>query len=287
MIFSSILIFSTHAHAESSRSNSGDRYYGSQQSIKFSAGDKDAVYDYYTRLCDERPKKNYKRKVNAQCSTSTATKQYKIGRNLPSDITLYELPRSLEQLLSPVPRGYEHVLLDRDVLLISSTSGRVMDAIVYKYNGTQATTGLYPITNSYVVYFDPQTATLGKSEGRILDQIARDVAATKPRQVTVTSYADTLVNTTQPLNNNKAEALFLALEAFGITPRNQSAANLATGLNNLAAQQEDVVSKALLKRNVSNQALDAKQRGPLEDRLLSNEESDLKAVQMVVVDIRD
>lgn len=288
IIFLGVLLCSSYVQAENSRPYNGGNYGLSWQEIRFTVEDKEAVDDYYTRLCEGRPKKNYRNKVNAECSAPLNTRKYNIGRNLPSDITLYSLPRSLEENLSPAPRGYEHVMLEKDVLLISSTSGRVMDAVPYQYNGLHATTGLYPIKNSYVVYFDPQTATLGRGEGRILDQIAREVAATRPRQVTVTSYAATLANSpSQPITDDKAQALFFALEAFGITTRNKSDASLATGLNNLATQQEDVVSKALLKRNVANQALDAQKRGPLESRLLSDDESELKATQMVVVDLRN
>lgn len=288
IIFLGVFLFSTYVQAESSRSYNERNYASSRQQVKFTDEDKMVVQDYYTRLCEGRSKRNYKRAVNVECSAPLNTKKYSIGRNLPSDMTLYSLPRSLEENLSPAPRGYEYVLLEKDVLLISSASGKVMDAVPYQYNGTQTTAGLYPIKNSYVVYFDPQTATLGRGESRILDQIAREVAATKPRQVTVTSYADTLANTTsKPITDDKAQALFLALQAFGIATGNQSDASLATGLNNLAAQQEDVVSKALLKRNIANQSLDAKKRGPLESRLLSDDESGLKATQMVVVDLRN
>lgn len=282
------IALSVPAQAETNRSYDSEGYVSSRQQLKFTADDKEAVQDYYERLCDVRQKKNYKKKVSTQCSAPLSNKKYKVGRNLPSDITLYSLPRSLEQNLSPAPRGYEHVMWDRDVLLIGSSSGKVMDAVPYQYKGGQTTSGLYPIQNSYVIFFDSQTATLGRGESRILDQIARDVASTNPRQVTVTSYADTLANnSSQPITNDKAQALFLALEAFGITTRNQSDASLVTGLNNLATQQEDVVSKALLKRNVTNQVLDAKKRGSLDPRLISEEENDLKAAQMVVVDLRN
>jgi hypothetical protein len=145
ILFLGVFLCSNYVHAENSRTYNGENYVSSRQQIKFTVEDKEAVKDYYIRLCEGHPKRNYKRKANAQCSAPLNTKKYKIGRTLPSDITLYSLPRSLEESLSPAPRGYEHVLLEKDVLLISSASGKVMDAVPYQYNGPPATTGLYPI----------------------------------------------------------------------------------------------------------------------------------------------
>lgn len=56
-------------------------------------------------------------------------RHYTVGQVLPSYVEVYEVPRSLRARLAPVPYGYQYVMVDRDVLLISEASKKVIDAI--------------------------------------------------------------------------------------------------------------------------------------------------------------
>lgn len=52
------------------------------------------------------------------------------GGTLPPGIAKKNLPDDLEQKLPPVRQGYERRVVDRDVLLVESATGRIADIIV-------------------------------------------------------------------------------------------------------------------------------------------------------------
>lgn len=63
------------------------------------------------------------------CRPPGHTKHYHIGRPLPEYVHWHPVPRDLLVRLEPVPAGYQYVMVDRDVLLISEASKKVIDAI--------------------------------------------------------------------------------------------------------------------------------------------------------------
>ncbi len=63
------------------------------------------------------------------CLPPGQAKKYRVGHTLPPDVVYYPVPRDLLVELQPVPAGYEYVRVDKDVLLISEASHKVIDAI--------------------------------------------------------------------------------------------------------------------------------------------------------------
>ena len=69
------------------------------------------------------------KKHNGCLPPGQAKKRYRIGERLPDDIVLVPVPVVLRERLAPVPAGYEYVQVDKDVLLISEASKKVIDAV--------------------------------------------------------------------------------------------------------------------------------------------------------------
>lgn len=63
------------------------------------------------------------------CMPPGQAKKYRVGYALPPDVVYYPVPRDLLVELQPVPAGYQYVRVDKDVLLISEASHKVIDAI--------------------------------------------------------------------------------------------------------------------------------------------------------------
>lgn len=152
---------------------------------------------------------------------------------------------------------------------------------------------LLPVVNSYVVYFNPQSASLRSGESRILNQIAREITQYKPSQVTVTSYADSVVaaNSQQPLTDERLQMVFTAMNAFGMNTEaldqfNPNNAGVATQLSTIARRQAETVSKELSNRKIPSQIVTSTSRGSLESRLLADNDAETEVTQMVVIDFR-
>lgn len=56
-------------------------------------------------------------------------RRYRVGYALPSYVRYQPVPRDLVVELQPVPVGYQYVMVDQDVLLISQASHQIIDAI--------------------------------------------------------------------------------------------------------------------------------------------------------------
>lgn len=63
------------------------------------------------------------------CLPPGQAKKYRIGDSLPGGVNYSPIPRDLRDLLGPVPRGYQYVQVDKDVLLISEASKKVIDVV--------------------------------------------------------------------------------------------------------------------------------------------------------------
>lgn len=97
---------------------------------------------YYFKQTDERfirtkIENNYQRncppglaKKHNGCQAPGQAKKYQIGKPLPRNVTYWEVPRDVRAKLHAPPRGAEYVMVDRDVLLISTATRNIIDAIV-------------------------------------------------------------------------------------------------------------------------------------------------------------
>jgi hypothetical protein len=69
------------------------------------------------------------RRGNSCLARGQARKRYVVGRYLPRTVMVEPVPKGLLSQLRPVPYGYKYAMVDGDVLLIQTSSGRVADAI--------------------------------------------------------------------------------------------------------------------------------------------------------------
>ena len=67
-------------------------------------------------------------KKNNGCLPPGLAKKYAMGRPLPPGIAKQRLPGGLMSQLHPIP-GYQFVQVDKDVLLISEATQKVVDAV--------------------------------------------------------------------------------------------------------------------------------------------------------------
>lgn len=82
---------------------------------------------YYDRKCPPGLAKKYN-----GCLPPGHTKHYAIGRPLPSYVEYWAVPQEVIMLLPSAPAHTQYVLVDRDVLLISEASRKVIDALVWR-----------------------------------------------------------------------------------------------------------------------------------------------------------
>lgn len=68
-------------------------------------------------------------KKNNGCLPPGIAKKYRIGYPLGNDVTLASIAEELLKVLNPAPRGYKYVQVDKDILLISDASKKVIDAV--------------------------------------------------------------------------------------------------------------------------------------------------------------
>ncbi|WP_435640526.1 hypothetical protein [Micavibrio aeruginosavorus] len=122
-------------HVQSQHEDRGDDRghegrHGDDDLVSILIGDKDrhTLNDYLNR--------NYRKdcppglaKKNNGCLPPGIAKKYRIGYPLPDDVRFMPLPRDLRDLLSPPPRGYQYVQVDKDILLIGEASKKVIDAV--------------------------------------------------------------------------------------------------------------------------------------------------------------
>jgi len=63
------------------------------------------------------------------CMPPGLDKQWVIGRALPRDLAVYDLPPAVVIKLGPPPVGHRYVRVARDILMIAEGTGMVMDAL--------------------------------------------------------------------------------------------------------------------------------------------------------------
>lgn len=63
------------------------------------------------------------------CMPPGQVKKYRVGYPLPHDVVFIPVTGDLLDHLSPVPRGYRYVQVDKDILLIGEATKKVIDAV--------------------------------------------------------------------------------------------------------------------------------------------------------------
>lgn len=63
------------------------------------------------------------------CLPPGQAKKYRVGERLPAGVRWSPVPHDLLVMLTPPPRGYRYVKVDRDVLLIGEATKKVIDAV--------------------------------------------------------------------------------------------------------------------------------------------------------------
>ena len=63
------------------------------------------------------------------CMPPGQAKKWAIGRPLPQDVVLYEVPQELVVKIGSPPAGYRYARVANDILLIAAGTGMVIDAI--------------------------------------------------------------------------------------------------------------------------------------------------------------
>lgn len=63
------------------------------------------------------------------CQPPGLAKKWVVGRPLPPDVTIYELPAVVIDMIGPPPLGQRYVRVANDILMIAEGTSMVMDAI--------------------------------------------------------------------------------------------------------------------------------------------------------------
>lgn len=91
--------------------------------------DRDAIERYIKNDRRSTCPPGLAKKHNGCLPPGQAKKKYRVGDRLPDDVVFYPVGDDLLRILSPLPRGYEYVQIDKDILLISEAGKKVIDAV--------------------------------------------------------------------------------------------------------------------------------------------------------------
>jgi Ni/Co efflux regulator RcnB len=97
-------------------------------SISIGGGDRDVIRNYIRRDSEAHCPPGLAKKHNG-CLPPGIAKKYAVGQRLPDDVAIMPVPDDLLALLQPAPRGYMYARVDKDVLLVSEATKKVVDAV--------------------------------------------------------------------------------------------------------------------------------------------------------------
>jgi hypothetical protein len=97
--------------------------------IRIGGSDRDIIQRYIARDYRSHCPPGLAKKRNGCLPPGQAKKRYAVGKMLPHGIAWDPLPSELLVQLGPVPAGHRYVRIDKDVLLVSEASHKVIDAI--------------------------------------------------------------------------------------------------------------------------------------------------------------
>lgn len=96
------------------------------EDVAFASMDKIVIREYLAREYSNCPP-GLAKKHNGCLPPGLAKKHYSVGHSLRGG--WHELPHELLEGLGDAPTGYRYVMVDKDVLLISEASKKVIDAV--------------------------------------------------------------------------------------------------------------------------------------------------------------
>ncbi len=118
--------------ARQEREHGGERMHSTRQpmvELRFSAGDRRFVHDYYSTQIRAGHCPPGLAKKNNGCMPPGQAKKWRMGYPLPADLRRYPLPPEVLIRLPLPPAGHEFVRVASDILLIAVGSAMVIDAI--------------------------------------------------------------------------------------------------------------------------------------------------------------
>lgn len=101
-----------------------------KKSKHFGDRERTVVFDYYNEAFSSgHCPPGLEKKHNGCMPPGLAKKQWAIGRPLPQDVAVYELPPAVVLQLGTPPVGHRYVRVAKDILMIAVGTGMVMDAL--------------------------------------------------------------------------------------------------------------------------------------------------------------
>lgn len=97
--------------------------------ISIDLGDRDIIRKYLGDNHRKNCPPGLAKKNNGCLPPGIAKKRYQVGEPLGFDVEFSPVGRFLLDKLKPVPSGYMYVNVDKDILLISQATKRVVDAV--------------------------------------------------------------------------------------------------------------------------------------------------------------
>ena len=121
-----------HGNGNGNSHGNGDsqinKHEGGESHVIIDKSDRVVIREYISQDYHRSCPPGLAKKNNGCLPPGQAKKHYVIGQPLAYGIW-QPVPHSLLVQLHPVPQGYEYVMVDRDVLLISAATHHVVDAI--------------------------------------------------------------------------------------------------------------------------------------------------------------
>ncbi len=121
-------------HNEWSRDDRGDddrhdHRYDRDERVVIIPSDRVVIRRYYVQNYGAHCPPGLAKKNNGCMPPGQAKKRYMIGQPLPDVVVWQPVPQPLLMQLQPVPVGYQYVMVDKDVLLMSEASHKIIDAV--------------------------------------------------------------------------------------------------------------------------------------------------------------
>ncbi|MBI1275086.1 hypothetical protein GC177_03855 [bacterium] len=103
-------------------------YHGDRRLVVLKGDEREAIGNrlrpYYREHCPPGLAKKY------GCMPPGHVKHYVVGEVLPATTTYWEVPRDVVVMLPPPPPRAQYIWVDKDILLISEATKKVLDAAV-------------------------------------------------------------------------------------------------------------------------------------------------------------
>lgn len=120
----------SHKHSSHKQKNGhAHKYKSSHDRVIITDSNRVVIKEYISHNYHSNCPPGLAKKHNGCLPPGQAKKLYRVGYTLPSTVVWEPVPQSLLVRLDPVPMGYQYVMVDRDVLLVSEASHKVIDAI--------------------------------------------------------------------------------------------------------------------------------------------------------------